>query len=402
MKRFLNIAAVLVGVSLTLGMTVYAVANASKSGAMTGVVANKATASIEVMDQPGAKGSITVASVNVPGRSWIAVYLDDNGKPGKRIGLQAIPAGSSTDVKVKLDDVTLTDKLIVAVHADRGIVGTFEFSPDNFDASPDKPYFVDGMELAMEVKTDIPPFGVNAAEGEASVMAAAQPGATDSVVVAKVVAPTGAWLVVHLDDKGMPGKRVGFAQVTKGTSADVRVKLDPSIPLTDKLLIAVHADRGVAGTLEFDMMDKYNSPDQPFFVNGKEVATGIVVTTKPFGVSAKTGQADIRVNAQPGAKGSLVIAKAVAPTGAWVVVHLDDDGMPGKRVGYGQIVAGTSTNVIVKLDPNATLTDRLFVAVHADRGVAGTLEFDMMDKFNSPDQPFFVNGHEVATAVVVK
>ena len=76
--------------------------------------------------------------------------------------------------------------------------------------------------------------------------------------------------------------------------------------------------------------------------------------------------------------------------------------MPGKRVGYGRIVAGTSTNVIVKLDPSVALTDRLFVAVHADRGVAGQLEFDMMDKFNSPDQPFFVNGHEVATAVAVK
>jgi hypothetical protein len=402
MKRFLNIVAMLVGVSLTLAMTAYAVANASKSGAMTGVVAAKSVASLEVMDQPGAKESVTVASVNVPGPSWIVVHLDVDGKPGKRIGLQAVPAGRSADVMVKLDAVTLTDKLIVAVHADRGIVGTFEFAMDNFDASPDKPYFVDGMELAMESKITIPPFGVNASAGEASIAAADQPGATDSIVVAKVVAPTGAWLVVHLDDKGMPGKRVGFVQVAKGTSTDVRVKLDPSIPLTDKLLIAVHADRGVAGTLEFDMMDKYNSPDQPFFVNGKEVATGIVVTTKPFGVIAAPGRAAIKVDSQPGAKGSLVIAKAVAPTGAWIVVHLDDGGMPGKRVGYGQIVAGTSTNVIVKLDPNVTLTDTLFVAIHADRGVAGTLEFDMMDKFNSPDQPFFVNGHEVATAVAVR
>jgi hypothetical protein len=157
MKRILNIIAIILGVSLTLAMTVYAFANAGSAGKMIGVVATKATASVEVMSQPGAKGSITVASVNVPGPSWIAVHLDDNGMPGTRIGLQAIPAGESRNVAVKIDDVTLTDKLIVAVHADRGVVGTFEFSKDAFDSSPDKPYFVGGMELAMETNVAAAP-----------------------------------------------------------------------------------------------------------------------------------------------------------------------------------------------------------------------------------------------------
>ena len=42
------------------------------------------------------------------------------------------------------------------------------------------------------------------------------------------------------------------------------------------------------------------------------------------------------------------------------------------------------------------------MAVHADRGALGTFEFDMEDKLNSPDQPFFVDGNEVATKVAVK
>jgi len=150
MKRFLNITGIVLGVALSLGMTVYAFANSSKAGDMVGVVATKKAAAIEVMDQPGARGSIKVAKVLAPGQSWIAVHLDDNGMPGRRIGLQAVPAGESKDVVVKIDDVKLTDKLIVALHADRGIVGTFEFASDKFDSSPDKPYFVGGMELAME------------------------------------------------------------------------------------------------------------------------------------------------------------------------------------------------------------------------------------------------------------
>ena len=156
MKRFLNILGIVAGVALTLTMTVYAFANAASAGKMVGVVATKNVASVEVMDQPGAKGSITVASVKVPGPSWIAVHLDDNGMPGQRIGLQAIPAGTSRDVVVKIDDIALTDKLIVAVHADAGIIGTFEFSKDAFDSSPDKPYFVGGMELAMELGVAAP------------------------------------------------------------------------------------------------------------------------------------------------------------------------------------------------------------------------------------------------------
>jgi len=117
MKRFLNIVGVVIGVLFTLSMTVYAFANASSAGKMVGVVTTAKNASVEVMDQPGAKGSIVVGKVNVPGPSWIAVHLDDNGMPGKRIGLEAIPAGSRSDVTVKIDDVALTDKLIVAVHA---------------------------------------------------------------------------------------------------------------------------------------------------------------------------------------------------------------------------------------------------------------------------------------------
>lgn len=275
MKRFLNIAGVVLGVALTLGMTVYAFANASKAGEMVGVVTTAKFASLEVMDQPGAKGSIMVAGVKAPGPSWIAVHLDDNGMPGERVGLQAIPAGESTDVEVKIDDVKLTDQLIVAVHADHGIVGTLEFSKDNFDASPDKPYFVDGMELAMEVKVATPPFGVKAGAGEAAITVADQPGAAGSLAVAEAVSPTGAYIVVHLDDDGNPGARVGFQSIPAGTSENVAVKLDPSVHLTEKLFVAVHADRGVAGTLEFDMMDKYNSPDQPFFVNDEEVATAV-------------------------------------------------------------------------------------------------------------------------------
>lgn len=221
---------------------------------------------------------------------------------------------------------------------------------------------------------------------------------TDQLVVDKAVAPGPAWIVVHVDDNGMPGERVGLKHIDEGVNSDVTVKLDGVDG--DKVIVAIHADKGAAGKFDFDMEDKEGSADRPFFVDKKELAK--VVTVASFGVKAKQGEAGIEVSDQPGVAGTLVIDRALAPTGAWVVVHLNDDGMPGKRVGVTQIPAGDNAQVLVTLDPAIELTDSLLVAIHADRGIAGTFEFDMDDKLNSPDQPFFVDGKEVATEITVR
>ena len=224
-----------------------------------------------------------------------------------------------------------------------------------------------------------------------------QPG-VDKLVVKRVMAPTDAWIVVHLDDNGMPGDRVGVQHISKGVSRDVEVTLKGVT--SEKVIVAVHADKGEADKFEFYMEDKLGSPDRPFFVNEKELAK--VVTVREFGVKDETGTAAIVVSDQPGATDSIKVDSAVAPGPAWIVVHLNDNGMPGKRVGYLSIPAGESKGAVVDLAPGIELTDSLLVAVHADRGVLGTLEFNMEDKLNSPDQPFFVNGSEVATKVAIK
>lgn len=222
--------------------------------------------------------------------------------------------------------------------------------------------------------------------------------AVDTLVLDRVVAPEDAWVVVHLDDDGMPGERVGLEHVDKGENLKVSVPLKGVT--SEKVFVALHADRATPDKFDFDMEARTTSPDRPFFVDGMELA--MAVTVREFGVKVDSGEAAIEVSDQPGASEKLLVDRAAAPTGAWVVVHLNDDGMPGERVGYVQIPAGESTNVEVTLDSAVALTDSVLVAVHADRGVLGTFEFNMKDKLNSPDQPFFANGNEVATKVQVK
>lgn len=238
-----------------------------------GYVASADSAQLELAEDQDGVDELVVDRVLTPGDAWIVVHADDNGKPGMRVGLARVEKGESTDIKVKLEELT-TPNVIVAVHADKGKSGEFDFDMMNKEMSPDRPYFVDEKELAKVVK--VREFGIPTAAGTAAIEAVDQPGATTELKVAKALSPAGAWIVVHLDDEGAPGQRVGLAQIPAGDNADVAVKLEP-LPLTDTLFVAIHADAGTPGVFEFDMMDKINSSDQPYFVDGEEVATAVKV-----------------------------------------------------------------------------------------------------------------------------
>ncbi len=238
-----------------------------------GYVASADKAQLEVAeDQDGAQ-ELTVKRVLTPGDAWIVVHADMNGQPGMRVGLAKVKRGESTDVKVQLEDLT-TPNVIVAVHADRGTAGEFDFDMMNKEMSPDRPYFVDEKELASVVK--IREFGVPVAAGEASLVASDQIGATSTVTVSRAVVPNDAWIVVHLEKDGGPGQRVGLLHVPSGETSDAIVPLDP-LPLTSNLLVALHTDAADPGLFNFDMDDKLSSADQPFFVDGKELAVKVRV-----------------------------------------------------------------------------------------------------------------------------
>lgn len=120
---------------------------------MTGYIASENDAQLEIDDEQDSASMLTVERVEVPENAWIVVHLDDNGKPGDRVGLQPIDKGESLDVSVNLEGVS-TENVIVAIHADRGEEGEFEFDKDDMDGSPDKPFFVNEKELARVVKLE--------------------------------------------------------------------------------------------------------------------------------------------------------------------------------------------------------------------------------------------------------
>lgn len=114
-----------------------------------GYVAASSDAQLEISDTATAD-ELVVDRVLAPGDAWIVVHLNDNGKPGMRVGLAHVPEGESLGVPVSLEEVT-GDSLIVAVHADKGAADEFDFDMEDPAGSPDRPYFVDGAELAVVV-----------------------------------------------------------------------------------------------------------------------------------------------------------------------------------------------------------------------------------------------------------
>jgi hypothetical protein len=152
MRRFAIYATAALVVVLAVALTVWTFAEARANDyMMVGMVVAEEHVALEVEDQMGDEGEIAVSRVLAPDDSWIVVHLDEDGMPGMRIGLLRVEQGEQRDLVVTLDEPAMTPSVIVALHADRGSRGVFEFDMDAFMRSPDKPYFVGFEEVARVI-----------------------------------------------------------------------------------------------------------------------------------------------------------------------------------------------------------------------------------------------------------
>lgn len=153
MKKVLNIIGVALGVCLTLAMTVYALAHVSASGKMLGAVTARGSAELVVADQLGATRTLVVERVVAPDESWVAVYtVGMGGMPGQLVGYVHANMGETRHLLIPLDpSIRLTEKVLVTLNVDRGVRSRFEFAPLRFDSSPDKPYYIGGVEIGRRV-----------------------------------------------------------------------------------------------------------------------------------------------------------------------------------------------------------------------------------------------------------
>ncbi len=106
----------------------------------------QAADSVVAADQAINNGTIIVAEVNGTQDGWIAVHIDEGGKPGPVIGHAAAPKGKTSNLAVKLEqDVPVGGKLWPMLHVDAGKIGTYEFP------GPDAPVVVGGNIVMKQI-----------------------------------------------------------------------------------------------------------------------------------------------------------------------------------------------------------------------------------------------------------
>jgi len=62
----------------------------------------------------------------------------------------------------------------------------------------------------------------------------------------------------------------------------------------------------------------------------------------------------------------------------WIVLHVNDQGNPGKIIGYSSVSGGSNTNIVVNID-SSEATQKLFAMLHIDEGEIGIFEFPGVD-----------------------
>ena len=131
--------------------TIVVTASQAKPTATTAPAAPSGpTPSLAVHNQPIVNGTITVDKVVAAQSGWVAVHMF--GPDGKLqltplAGLTQVKAGTSTNLKVKLDrSFNAGDKLMPMLHVDMGVKGKYEFP-----GGPDVPVQVNGQIVMMEL-----------------------------------------------------------------------------------------------------------------------------------------------------------------------------------------------------------------------------------------------------------
>jgi len=261
------------------------------------------TPMVKVSDQPLLGGSVMVDEVVSTGPGWIVIYTTNaNGQPDQPIGHAAVKAGDNQGVMVQVDPTKAQGTLYAQLHADQGVIGTFEYP------GADEPMMVGVQMMAstFKITTGLP----TPVELQPSISVSDQAVKDGTVTVSQVVSNGNWWLVIHRQNPdGSMGEYIGDTLIKNGVLSNVVVKIDLK-RATPVLYAMLHEDHGVIGVLEFP------GPDVPVMVKGQMI-------TPKFNLTGLTQ--DVTINIQ---KVSNTVSYLTNGQGMSLYISLKD--APGK------------------------------------------------------------------------
>jgi hypothetical protein len=264
-----------------------------------------------------------------------------------------------------------------------------------------------------------PTAGVAVRPGTASIVMSDQNNVIHEVAVEEVVAPVDGWLVAQADTgNGVPAAVLGSTWVPMGRSNNVKIQLDPKVPVPGHIFVTLLADKGAAHVLEYSgpsasgtkqPVAMASSPvtrvpiggavmaDLPIIAGGHAVVAHVALSPLTFAVGP--GQASLADATRTVDATSVVIPRVVAPAQSWVAVSLETtDGRVGQPIGATLVHSGEQTGVVVVLRVQPA-NSPLLATLHVDLGTLGQFEFSPLDPGNSPDQPYVAGGQTVSAQI---
>jgi len=176
----------------------------------------------------------------------------------------------------------------------------------------------------------------------------AQDVTAGQMIVDSVTAAQDGWLLIRKDKKGAPGDVIGFVPVHRGTTANIRVDVQPADAygndnITPTLWATLVADPNALTPFASPSpaITKYTSLAVVAF--GSRTASGVP------GSSLFAGVYKILARAQDVTAGQLIVDSVTAAQASWLLIRKDDDGAPGDMIGFAPVHQGTSTGVRVDI-----------------------------------------------------
>jgi predicted lipoprotein with Yx(FWY)xxD motif len=333
---------------------------------------------VTVNDQESDGTTVTVEAVFSQGPGWMVIHNQVNGTVGDAIGETPLNDGENTNVVVTIDPAKATPILYAMLHADAGVVGTYEFP------GPDVPIMVGGDMLSPAFKATLTTGGMNMetpAGGSAgqSVKVADQVLSGSAVMVDEVNSSGPGWIVIYTTDSyGQPVEAIGHAAVQDGVNQNVMVEVDP-VKATGTLYAQLQADKGMVGTYE------YPGADEPVMVGVQMIAGAFKILDAQAsggGGGAATPavlKPSITVADQQIQDGTVTIPQVVSNGNWWLVIHRQSsDGSMGEYIGQTLLKNGINTDVVVKINVTKA-SPVLYAMLHEDNAPFGILEFPGTD-----------------------
>lgn len=292
------------------------------------------------------QGQVAVDAVTAPRPGWVVLYADAAGERGEVLGQTPVDEGDSENVVVDFDWRQATGILHVVLHEDAGAPGRFE------PAEADEPFVVGGEPVAASFEATLP----------VDVFVINQPASSGEVYVERALTNVPGWLAVYTDFVGLTDRLLGYVPLEPGANEDLVVPISGG-GITSRLHIMVHEDAGMVGEFEFP------GPDRPLLREGR---------MQLFSFQTDAGNY-LETRDQVLSGDEATIPLVVADLDVWLVIHADEEGELGERIGRVLLEPGVHQAVTVPVDTEAA-TPILHAALYQDAEPLGEFEPDGSDE----------------------